>query len=464
MNKVSTFFFFVLSWILGLAASYAQQSISTPPPPPPVNWADVYNPLALRSFHIAMTQTDWQVIRTDETFEIKVPAQFWMEGDGPLDSDTQEIIPTKRIIEIRRKSATAIGDKVSYRLKFLDGRWYDLQTLSLENGDDNNVITEGLAWHLHRLASTGTYQPGLAAWTTLTLHLSRQEPVLDEFGNPVLDDLGNPVYQNVTDVKPQGVYLNVEFVDKLFLSHRGLWNPGSTWLYKQDDIGLPEIKEFPTSSVTDSPTYLYLDYSPFRATRLSGKRVLNPTPGDAELERQLNSKINMDSFLRLGAVNAFTDNPDELFNKGKNFFWVDYSAGHREYFPWDLDAAIRSTNAGIYGSLSVTNTKRGSTTTVNQHPYQSVILNHPKFRNQYNAILTNLLNGPMQPAYVQTDLMLFEALLTEALLEDPNNKIGHSPEAISSYFAYLRNWISLRSTNVISQIQKNGPPAPRTNY
>ncbi len=418
---------------------------------PPANWEDVFKPSVLRSFNVELKRSDWDTIRADLAFETKVPATFWLDGDEVVDVDSGELVPTRRKIEIRRKSATAIGDKISYRLKFTESLWCDLQTLSLENGDDNNVVTEGLSWYLHRLASTTTYRPGLAAWSKLTLHLVSDVEGFDEFGEPVLTQ--------TVEILPQGVYLNVEFVDALFLAHRGLWDSANTWLYKQDDIGLPEIKGTPDGS--HSPAYAALDYSPFQATRLSGKRVLNPTPIDPALEQDLNLHIDMDSMLRLGAVNAFTDNPDELFNKGKNFFWADFTNGRRQYFPWDLDASIRSTSAGIYGTVSVTKSRKGTTTTVSQHPYQKIILNHPKFRSQYNNILTSLLSGPLRPELVANDLTAIEIVLTDALIDDTNNQIGNDPDVIHSYFDYLRTWISLRAESVYSQIQNNNLPVPR---
>jgi hypothetical protein len=450
---------------LGLAASHAA-------PTPPTDWADVYNPFVVRSLHVRLTEANYQTIRFDESFTIEVPAVFWLEGDGPVNPGTGLVEPTTYSILIRRKSATAINDKVSYRVDFNAGRWYDLKKLSLENGDDNNVVSEGLSWLLHRRAATATYRPSLAAWTTLTFHLERQVtvldpngnpvPLLDGNGNPVLDASGNPVYQTtlVVDTRPQGVYLNVEFVDKYFLAHRGLWQAGSTWLYKQDDIGLPELKETPTGG--DSPAHLALDYSPFQAVRKSGKRILNPTPSDPELETDLNGLINMDSMLRLGAVNAFTDNPDELFNKGKNYHWVDYADQVRFYFPWDLDASIRSTTANIYAIA--TSTDRRGKVTLSQHPYQSVILNHPRFRAQYNQILLSLLDGPMHPTLISGDLSQIEAVLTDPLLADPNNKIGSTPDAVAGLFNHLRSWLAARATNVRSQAQANKNPVPRPDY
>jgi hypothetical protein len=423
-----------------LLTTGAANAIETPIPPQ--IWSDVYDPYVLRSFHVQISEANYLTIRHDETFDIEVPAVFWLEGETTTTS-TGEVVPKTSQIFIRRKSATPIGDKISYRIKF-QTRWHDLKSLSLENGDDNNVVSEGLSWHLHRLAETQDYKPGLAAWNTLTLHIER--PATEEADAFV-------------ETLPQGVYLNVELPDKWFLAHRGLWDSTKTWLYKQDDIGLPELKETPTG--TDSSQYVGLDYSPFQSTRRSGKRILNPTPSDLILEQDLNFLINMESLLRVGAVNAFTDNPDELFNKGKNFFWADFTNGKRLYFPWDLDASVRTTTAGIYGTVSTTSGKGGKTsTTVSQHPYQEVILNHPTFRQHYNSIITGMLSGPLHPDQVTADITRFQELLSEALIADPNNQIGNADQ-VAAHFDYLRQWIRTRSANVAKQVSSNNMPRPR---
>lgn len=403
--------------------------------PAPATWSEVYNPSALLNLHVRLTALDYATIRHDETFDIKVPAEFWVDNITPD--------PGAWRITIRRKSATPIGEKISYRIAFESkigggsSRWVNLKSLSLENGDDQDVVSEGFAWFLHRQAWSADYLPGLAAWTTLTLHL------VNEDGS--------------TEVKPQGVYVNVELPDKRFLQNRGRWTSTSTsWLYKQDDIGLPELKEWPNDSTgpeSDSPAYQALNYVPFQPAVTVRKKVQNPTPSDAQLEADLNHWINMRGMLRLGAVNAFSANPDELFNHGKNFFWADFgdsAATHspRLYFPWDLDAAIRSPDASIYGTVS----GKGRNLTLKQHPYQEAILNHPTFGPQYDAIMAELLEGPFAVAALQAFLTEAESLLAGALLADPNNRIGNTPAEIAGHFNSLRSWVVQRHQNVAAQL------------
>lgn len=410
--------------------------------------AAVYDPSQLLGLNVELSEQDYQTIRYDETFDIEVPAQFWADGDAERFNVT-----------IRRKSATAIGDKISYRMTITSRTddagietWRDVKTLSLENGDDQDVVKEGLAWYLHRLAGTTDYRPGLAAWAELTLHVVVSG--VDEFGQPF----------SYVDERPQGLYVNVEMVDKQFLKNRDLWVSDQSWLYKQDDIGLPELKDWPLDDEMaefPSPAYEALSYSPFQAEVRVRKRVVNPTPGDSILQQDLQGWVNMEALLRLGAVNAYTANPDELFNHGKNFYWADYNGtgdDRRLYFPWDLDSAIQGTSAGIYATVEHGRRK----STVTQHPYQSVILNHPAYRTQFNAIMASLLDGPMSVAAVHQFLDQAEALLSPALLADPNAKIGTTPEAVAEHFSSLRAWIVDRHAHVRSQLAANGPPAPRS--
>jgi hypothetical protein len=414
----------------------------------PTSRVDLYDPTILRGFHVRLSEADYETIRYDDTFDVKVPALFWFEDEEPVE----------RSITIRRKSATPIGDKISYRVAFSQ-TVFGVKSFSLENGDDTDVVSEGLAWYLHRLAATDTYQPGLAAWATLTLHVERRVPLEDENGEPLLhEETGEALYETIIDVRPQGVYLNVELPDKRFLQNRGLWDSATTWLYKQDDTGLPELKE-PEDGVD---SYLYdttLRFSPFREVEYTGRKVSNPPPSDPELERIVRDSVDVDGWLRLAAVNAWTDNPDELFNKGKNFFWADFDQSRgllRRYYPWDLDAVIRSREGGIYGT--VTSGRKGSI--VSQHPYQEHILNHPKFRTEYNALFLTLLDGPLSTENLQAALTTFQALLTDALEADPNRKFLD----VAGHFDELRAWVAAREASIRRQIAANNTPRPRADY
>src|SRR5215207_6577350 len=298
------------------------------------------------------------------------------------------------LVSVRRKSSRALPSetypiKVSLKVdvnEFVDQRWRGLTKLSLENGSDVDPVSEGLAWNLHELASTAGYyggsrHAGLASWVRL--------------------------YVNGDYL---GVYVNVEERDKQFLRNRGLWFPDQTWLYEIDDIGAFELEE----GEPHSPTYDLLCFPPFQSAKARGACV---TPNDAALATLLPAQIDMQSMLTEGAVDAFSSNAHALFTHGKNFRHADFATAlglKRRYFMWDLDGAITNTSAHIYG--------RASKRRFEQTDYERVILNHPDFRAQYNAIILGM-TGPDEPPLSEAGLHGFldsvEPGLTAALAQDP---------------------------------------------
>lgn len=384
-------------------------------------WQAVFNPFQILSLHLEMSDADWETIRFDTTNEIEVPAQFWADGEAPI------------LVSVRRKSSRAlpseadprkIGMKVDVN-EYVDGQlWHGLTKLSLENGGDNDPVTEGLAWNLHEMASVdgfygAGYHPGLAAWAR--------------------------VYLNGSYL---GVYLNAEQRDKQFLRNRGLWVSGATWLYEIDDISSVALEE----GDPHSPTYDALCYAPFRA----GKRRdgVCATPGDAALEAELDGYVDMQAMLTQGAVDAFTANGDALFSHGKNYFFVDFLDGRkRMYYPWDLDAVFGGGGANIYAKES-----GGNRPKLTQSPFQSVILNHPGFRARYNAIMLGLLDGPISVPNVHAFLDQVEAAVGVALAEDPYVQVGGD---VGAHFEGLRQWVAARDATVRAQVAANDRPSPR---
>lgn len=404
----------------------------------------VFDPLQVLTLNLQFVNpNDWDTIRRDSTFEIEVPARFWADGEDPAGI----------LVSVRRKRGKAIPSesnpqkvplKIDINELVDDQKWRDLVKLSLENGGgsfgspyklgDIDVVEEGMAWMIHRFASGpegyGYVIAGetplasaatCAAWVRLNI---------------------NGAYR--------GVYLSAEQRDKQMLRNRGLWTGGSTWFYEQE-VGGTLIEE----GDGESPTVTHLCYAPFRPK----KSATCPTPSDPDLATDLNDWVNMQGLLAACAADAIADNGDGLCTHGQNIFFVDFNPGQvsgsgrpRMYFPWDLDSVFPpGTNGGIYGQIN----RRG----VLQTPYQSIILNHPAFRIQYNTILTNLTNGPLSATNLKTFLDQLEGgALPAALAADPYPTITGN---IGDYFDKLRTWIEQRIANVQGQVAADGPPAPR---
>ncbi len=416
---------------VGLCASVQAQTVP--------DWPDLYDPFSLYSLHVeTVNASDFEIIRADTTYDIEVPAWFWAENEEPI------------LVSIRRKSASALPNeldpnkKVSYKIDINEyhddpddvdicvdvpgitegcvSKWKGIKKLSLENGDDQDVAQEGDARYLHRLARESglNYETGLASWVKLYI---------------------NGQYQ--------GVYVNVEQPDKQLLKNRGMWEPiGDTWLTKMSDQYEPEPKEGPEDeSGIPSPTSEALCFAPFVD---HGKCA---TPSD--FKDQLNQRINMEGMLTFGAVTALHYSPDDLFAKGKNFYYVDQADGlnpgwKRQYLQWDLDSAFGSMDP----NRSMYRTGRGK---LNQYEKALVDDETDPFRDEYNEIIRFLIEGDFpvfDPEQLALDMQAFETLLSDALAEDPNSK------GAAGSFATMAEYFPLRIASMKDQLPAAPPPPP----
>jgi spore coat protein CotH len=381
------------------------------------NWPDVFEPAVLRTLNIQMTTQDWDFIRKDLT-ETYRPGYLSADGETPI------------YVAVRRKSSRALPSesnpiKVGLKIdinEYVDGQtWHGLNKLSLENGADSGVVEEGLAWAMHRLAGTpmNGFAVGYANWVRVNVN-------------------GQYI----------GLYVSAEQRDKQALRQRGLWSGGSTWLYENDLSSLVLEEGDP-----DSPAVQHFCYSPFRAQRKGSC----PTPNDAALYTDLNAWIDMDAFLAHCAVEALTDNSDGMCTKGHNAFFVDFSAARmtneglrRLYMPWDVDTVFASPTGNIYG------TKSGRK--IVQSAYESVILNHPTFRAEYNTkllALTDPTTGTLSESSLDELIDQLELLLGPALAADPY------PTGSASTFDRLTSYLATRYASARAQAIANTNPPPR---
>lgn len=362
-------------------------------------WPEIFRPGYLLDLNLSMSQANWNTVQGDTSFSVEVPAMFWLGNDVPI------------LVAVRRKSCDALNSasgfsKVSLKIdinEYVAGQeWYDLKKLSLENGDDEDVVTEGMAWELHRMGTGPVgydYVTGLANWATIKI---------------------NGV--------STGLYVNVEQRDKTFLKNRGTWVGGSTWLYHLDDVYSDSLN----SGTGDSPEYQTLCYEPFQNPNM-GCSV--PSLGDFQAE--LEALVDMKGMLTVAAVNAFMGHRDSLFSKGKNTMFADFSTGRkREYYPWDLDSVLTQQNHNIFNP--------------GKH-YADSIYAVPAFRAQFKQILGDLLAGPMHPNEMHAFLEAMEPILTPWLVQDPNNKIGNAQD-IAQHFQQKKDWVTDRAVIVLDQI------------
>ena len=392
-------------------------------------WPDVFDTNQLLTLNIELLNpADWDTIRYDLTFNIEVPALFWADGEEA----------NKLYVSVRRKSGDALPSetdpcKVSLKIdinEYVSGqKWHSLNKLSLENGDDQDIVAEGLACNLHRMASVPEgygYDAYYASWVKLYV---------------------NGVYR--------GVYVNHEQRNKQFMRNRGLYVKDQTWLYKSTGANSFELKVGDDTNPA-SPAVLALCYVPFICANcrdLTPPGGVCPTPDDANLVTDVNKWVNVQGMLTLGAVNAFVTNTDSLFSHERNCFFIDFDDGRgkkRMYFPWDQDSVITSVNWNIYE-------RRGGATL-----WQQLILGNPLFRCRYNRIMRNLLNGPLSEANIHSFINSVQTqALIDALEADPWSKMEGG---VADRFQAIRDWFSARIVNVLAQVAHDEPSPPLLIY
>ena len=369
--------------IVSLHAGYACAQAPT--------YSTLYNPLQVQNLYLSMNSTDWNTIKNDSQFNTEVPAWFNATGESKI------------LIAVRRKPTGIVQNKVALKFdinEYFDNQvWHGVKKISLENGEAASVLNEGFAWYVHGKAAEHVNQKGYD-----------YRPGKFTFAN---------VHVNGAN---QGMYVHVEQPDKTFLRNRDKWVPGETWLFKQQDVNATELHE---GSASPSPTQTALNFYPFN--------VLGPpAPSDATLVNLLPQYINMDAWLTMGAVNAFTGNGDMLFSKGKNFFWADYEDAttmKRQYVPWDLDAVF--SGGGVSRSIYAGSGGGGAA-------YVEMMWDIPTFRARYNEIMLDLLNGPLAVANLHAYLNQLEPI---------------APGAGS--FQALRDFVTARHAFVLNEVQND---------
>jgi hypothetical protein len=399
------------------------------------DWPDVFDPTLLMTLNIQMDSNDLNTILNDTNFEIELPAWFWANGE-----ENQKIW-----VSVRRKSGDPIDandltyTKVSFKIDINEYNvddpcdpcypgppgtvemWHGIKKLSLENGDDNNVLREGIACNLHQMASGPAgygYDPWRANWVKFYV---------------------NGVYY--------GVYINAEHLDKTFMINRGLYIWHESWLYQYRGPHRFSL-EIGDDLNPKSPAIDDLCYFPFAhgnaGSDLYPSGGICSAPTGSTLETQLNDLINMQSMLTMAVVNIFLANPDSLFTRSRNSHFLDFNLDNpsetrkRMYFPWDVDASFKSTTFDIYQM---------------SEEYPALIFGNPAFKAQYDQIMIDLLTGPLCEVKINALIDAIEPVLTDAVAADKCNKLDSPGVAgVVEEFDSIRNWFSNRIDNVFSQL------------
>jgi len=424
---------------------------------PEPNWQGIFEPNQLLTLNLEMDPCDWNDIRLNgmlwddvneiyytpddpNIYELEVPAWFWMDGEDA----------NKIVVAVRQKSCDPLGDandryfKISLKIDINQyygtgpgddpnaaTDWHGLKKLSLENGDDVDVLAECAAVNLHRMGA-GSEGYGYDNWC------------------------GSMVKLYVNGVC-KGVYVNAEQHDKQFLRNRDIYISHNSWLYKYWGEGDYDLKvgddDYPVSPAVEA-----LCYEPFvnikTGSPLYPTGGICPEPNDTILVADMNEWVNMQALLAMASINALVANPDALFSHYNNAYFFDfnlYDIGEtrkRMYFAWDQDSIMNSIDWNLY--------RRGGGETM----WQRLILGCQPFHMQFNQITKALLTGPLSEVNIHAFLDDINTPEIRAAVgaDQFNNLDGPGEFGVIERFGQIEQWYSDRIANSLDQVLWDEPP------
>jgi hypothetical protein len=354
--------------------------------------AGVYNPDQVLDFHLTMN--NWSSVLADADGTTYYPAQFAC-GDEPA-------LPFE--VGVRRKRSGGTdkpGLKIDFDEYAPDGKFYSLKKLSLENG----------------ISSGGTEDSG----PTDVIHEYMAWRTMQRGGVVASRVAFARVFVNGELI---GVYASVEQVGKRFLRARGYDDEG--WLFKLSG-GVDD--GYKTNETTPNPYEERLCFWEMNACDM---------PASDALATYVPEHLDVDQMLRFGGINALLANSDGPLAKDNNFYFYDDPAGApRVYMPWDLDTTMKGTPSMFAASANAL--------------YTDVLFTH--WEDDYAAVLTELLAGPLTMDGVQEELDRIAAVAGAALDGDPFGGAGVTAQAVES----LSAWWSARLAQVGDEVGSHAP-------
>ncbi|MBM7645109.1 spore coat protein H [Scopulibacillus daqui] len=240
--------------------------------------------------------------------------------------------------------------------------------------------------------------------------LLRNKLSLDFFSSiGILSPKSRYVMLNING-KDQGVYLQLESVDRQFLKIRNL--PSGAIYYAEDDDA-----NFSLISPIDEDVKKAFDcgYSRKEGTDEDDRHLkdliykINTLP-NGDFEKEIVKHIDIDKYLRWLSGVICTQNFDGFVHNYALYRRDDN--GLFEIIPWDYDATWgRDINGKImdYDYIPITG----------YNTLTARVLDVPSFRKHYRRLLENILNQQFTVGYLKEKILSMHELLRPYVLKDP---------------------------------------------
>jgi spore coat protein H len=369
--------------------------------------AAVFNSSAIRPLHLTLSKAQWDAIEPTEQRQSQTGPMRRMEY--PVVHATVEFEgKTYADVGVRYKGNSSFmmarnSLKKSFKLdfnQFVEGQtFFGLTAVNLNNNaGDPTSSRETLAYELFAAAKVP------AARTTL---LRVELTVPGKYDHQFL-----------------GLYTLIEDVSKHFLKEH--FGTAKGLLVKPEMArGLPYLGEKWEDNVR-----IYApktDGSAATHQRLIDFLKLIHQADDAGFDKEIETYLDCDEFLRFLAVNAITSNLDSMLLSGHNFYIhiPAKSSAHIQFIPWDLNEAFGGFGMGnppeTQLQLSITHPYAGENKLIER------LLALPRFAERYRKIAADLAAGPFSVETMNARIDTLEKLTADIRAEEKNAGISVGP-------------------------------------
>ncbi|MFO0810255.1 MAG: CotH kinase family protein [Gemmataceae bacterium] len=250
-----------------------------------------------------------------------------------------------------------------------------------------------------------------------------------------------------------GVYTVTEEIDKPFL--RAAFGTDKGLLMKPQ--GVREIEDRGDDWDRCKGQYRpKRDATPAEAKRMIAFARLVHKADDATFQREIDSYLDIDGYLRFLAATAFVANVDSFFVLGQNYYlYLHPTTGRLHLLPWDLDRAFA--NHPLLGTfeqkmdLSITHPYGGS------HRLTERILAMPGMGERYRDLFRELSATVFAKDRLLKDLDAAEAGMKELLARDVKaiegrKEVNNPGNAMYGKPPDLRTFVERRTASVAAQL------------
>lgn len=275
----------------------------------------------------------------------------------------------------------------------------------------------------------------------LTLNNSKQDPSLLKtcLAFKMFRDAGVPasrcsfahVTLNGTDM---GLYMNVEPITKRFLRRHFADGTGNLYEGQLSDVRPGFSATYEKKTNTSNPDRSDLDAL---ASAL--------TVSDAELEKTLATKLDIDAFLTFWAMEALLATWDGYTgNLNNHFVYDDPTTNQMHYLPWGPDMSF-DTNDPFHSAA------RPQSVSAKGHVARR-LYDTPAFRDRYGQRMNELLNSVWKESEIQAEIDRLQKLMTPYLGDDVLAEANAATD--------VRNFVAGRRSAILAEISPTPPAWP----